>query len=183
MGKSPAPHPKTEEPEHPKSLNPMKVPPWPGPVPTLPRPWPAGHLTSFRKHFSQTSSTGRGAAARPWRAGQEVAGRRGQVRSVCRARQCQVPTSRPRGGAQPVLPAAAHASCRRQGGRGWCPPRARVEAPHDQSPGPAVGTSGCTLSGHRSPAWLPASGQRLTHSFLLFTLQVLPSSSCPGADA
>lgn len=90
---------------------------------------------------------------------------------------------RPRGGAQPVLPAAAHASCRRQGGRGWCPPRARVEAPHDQSPGPAVGTSGCTPSGHRSLAWLPASGQRLTHSLLLLIWKVLPSSFCPGAGA
>lgn len=70
----------------------MRIPPWPGSVPTLPRPWQAGHLTSFRRHCSQTSPTGPGAVARPWRAGQELAGRRGQVRSVCRARQCQVPT-------------------------------------------------------------------------------------------
>lgn len=88
---------------------------------------------------------------------------------------------RPRGGAQPVLPAAAHASCRRQGGRGWCPPRARVEAPQDQSPGPAVETSGCTPSGQCSPGWLPAPGQRLTG--LLLLLKLLPSTSCTCAAA
>lgn len=106
--------------------------------------------------------------------GPSMAGRAGASRaSGARCAASAAPASarclpgRPRGGAQPVLPAAAHASCRRQGGRGWCPPRARVEAPHDQSPGPAVGTSGCTPSGQ--PGYPPQGSGSHIPFFSLFS--------------
>lgn len=116
-----------------------------------------------------------------------MAGRAGASRACVGARcaASAAPASarclpgRPRGGAQPVLPAAAHASCRRQGGRGWCPPKARVEAPRDRdrSPGPAVGISGCTPVAWWCPACAPshASGPLRFEGFAQHLLSVCGS--------
>lgn len=93
MSKGPAPYPKTEEPEQERGIPITESNEGPSMASACSHPpWQASHLTSFRRHCSHTSPTGPGAVARPWRAGQELAGRRGQVCSVCRARQCQVPT-------------------------------------------------------------------------------------------
>lgn len=117
--------------------------------------------------------------------GPSMAGRAGASRACVGARcaASAAPASarclpgRPRGGAQPVLPAAAHASCRRQGGRGWCPPKARVEAPRDWSAGPAVGISGCTPVAWWCPACAPshASGPLRFEGFAQHLLSVCGS--------
>lgn len=126
------------------------------------------------------SPIGPGAVARPWRAGQELAGRRGQVRSVCRARQCQVPTRPAQGRGTAGSP-----SC--------CPrllPAAGRErlVPSQGEGGGSIRPESRASSGdfRLYPEWPPQPSlavrlRAAAHTFLPSLLQFLPSNSCPGA--